>query len=255
MNFIIAAETDIGIKKATNQDSLTVKILNTEQGKMSFMLLCDGMGGLDRGEVASATLINAFDEWINNRFRELCRSPLNKEIIESEWLDIINAQNERLQDYGMKNNTTLGTTVVVLLLTETCYYLMNIGDSRAYEITDRLCQLTEDQTLVALEVSKGKITAKQAELDPRRSVLLQCVGASKSIKPDMFTGPTKKDAVYMLCSDGFRHEVTADEIFNSLNPATLLDFRIMNENARMLIELNKSRDEKDNISVAMVRTF
>lgn len=54
MNFLVSANTDVGTVKTTNQDSLDIKVLNTVQGKMVFAILCDGMGGLANGEVASA---------------------------------------------------------------------------------------------------------------------------------------------------------------------------------------------------------
>ena len=72
-----------------------------------------------------------------------------------------------------------------MLLTQTRYYIMNVGDSRAYELTDGLKQLTNDQTFVAREVALGNMTPEQALVDERRNVLLQCVGASDEVYPDM----------------------------------------------------------------------
>ena len=69
MEFLVSAQTDIGISKSTNQDSLLVRIANTAQGRISFAVLCDGMGGLSKGEVASATVIRAFDNWFNRDFQ------------------------------------------------------------------------------------------------------------------------------------------------------------------------------------------
>ena len=66
MNFYIAGQTDVGIVKSTNQDSLLVKKITTDYGGMVFAILCDGMGGLAKGELASATVIRAFDEWAQN---------------------------------------------------------------------------------------------------------------------------------------------------------------------------------------------
>ena len=63
MNFIISATTDIGTTKKTNQDSLSMKVIRTPAGRMVFAVLCDGMGGLSSGEVASATVVKAFHEW------------------------------------------------------------------------------------------------------------------------------------------------------------------------------------------------
>lgn len=256
MNYIISADTDIGIRKSTNQDSLTVKTINTSRGRMVFALLCDGMGGLEKGEVASAEVICAFDEWIKNGLQTMADTGLDEETLRTAWNSIITVQNNKIMGYGKRQGIQLGTTVVAMLITESSYYVMNVGDSRAYEITaSDIRQITRDQTFVAREIELGNMTEEQAKTDSRRNVLLQCCGASEEVYPDMFSGASKKDAVYMLCSDGFRHEVTSQEIHERLRPELLFDERSMRENARQLIEMNKYRNEQDNISVVLVRTF
>lgn len=255
MNFIISANTDIGLTKNTNQDSLSVKQINTERGRMVFAVLCDGMGGLAKGEVASASVIYAFDKWVKERFPEISALPVNEEVLKNQWNEIIQDQNRTIQAYGGRLGVKLGTTAVVMLLTSEKYYIMNVGDSRAYEISDNLYQLTKDQTFVEREVELGNMTPEQAETDPRRSVLLQCVGASDTVCPDFFVGETKTNASYMMCSDGFRHEITPQEIYDNMQPAVLLDDDSMNRNTVKLIELNKQRSERDNISVILIRTY
>ena len=255
MNFIVSARTDIGITKSTNQDSLSMRVVQTPQGKMVFAVLCDGMGGLDKGEVASAAVIRAFDNWLHNELPALCHAPIQDSAIRAQWEDIVKEQNDTIKRYGSQYGVRLGTTVVALLLTQNRYYILNVGDSRAYEISDGVKQLTADQTFVAREVAEGRMTAEQAMTDPRRNVLLQCVGASDYVYPDMFFGDVNNDAVYMLCSDGFRHEISEYEIFERLNPQVSRSESMMNEHAEELIELNKARKERDNISVALVRTF
>lgn len=255
MNFIVSARTDIGLTKNTNQDSLSIRVANTPQGRIAFAVLCDGMGGLDKGEVASASVIRAFDRWFCNDLPALCYSPLDDSTIRSQWNNIITEQNNTIKAYGARQGVKLGTTVVAMLITQNRYYILNVGDSRAYEIGDYVKQLTNDQTFVAREVALGNMTEEQAMVDERRSVLLQCVGASDEVYPDMFYGDTNSNAAYMLCSDGFRHEITVDEIFEKLNPNVLLDEQSMNANSDALIELNKARAERDNISVALIRTF
>lgn len=255
MNFIVSANTDIGLTKDTNQDSLSVKVINTDQGRIAFALLCDGMGGLAKGEVASASVIKAFDRWVAEELPFLAATPIDEEILKNQWNNIIQEQNKTIQAYGGRLGVKLGTTVVLLLITEEKYFIMNVGDSRAYEISDNLYQLTKDQTFVAREVELGNMTPEQAEVDQRRSVLLQCVGASDTVCPDFFVGNSKTNATYMLCSDGFRHEVTPQEIFDKMQPDVLLDDATMNQNTIDLIELNKQRSERDNISVVLIRTF
>lgn len=255
MNFIVSATTDIGTTKTTNQDSLCVKVINTLKGRMVFAVLCDGMGGLAKGEVASATVIRAFENWVINELPVLCRGQIEDSVIRNQWERIITEQNNRIKTYGARQGVRLGTTAVVMLITQNRYYIMNVGDSRAYELSDGIKQLTADQTFVAREVALGNMTEEEAEKDERRSVLLQCVGASDDVYPDMFFGETKENAVYMLCSDGFRHEITPEEIYASLQPNLLYDEATMQQNTVGLIELNKQREERDNISVVLVRTF
>ena len=255
MNFIVSATTDIGISKSTNQDSLSVKVINTSIGRMVFAVLCDGMGGLAKGEVASATLIQAFDNWARNELPLLCNQPLEDAVIRSQWDRIITEQNNIIKTYGARQGVRLGTTAVVMLLTQTRYYIMNVGDSRAYELTNGLKQLTADQTFVAREVALGNMTEEQAAVDERRSVLLQCVGASDEVYPDMFFGDAQVNAVYMLCCDGFRHEITPEEIYSRFQPNNMIDENSMNQASTELINLNKQRNERDNITVALIRTF
>ncbi len=255
MNFIITANTDIGITKSTNQDSTALKVMNTAQGRMAFAVLCDGMGGLAKGEVASASVIRAFDEWARTELPLLCERPIQDAEIRAQWERIVTAQNVAIGAYGARQGIRLGTTVVAMLITQNRYYLLNVGDSRAYEITDAARVLTQDQTVVAREVAMGLLTEEQAMTDPRRSVLLQCVGASPEVYPDMFYGTPKANATYMLCSDGFRHEISPEEIWNALRPEMLLDDQIMMRNTASLIELNKQRQERDNITVALIRTY
>ncbi|MEG2813717.1 MAG: serine/threonine-protein phosphatase, partial [Oscillospiraceae bacterium] len=100
MNYIISASTDVGIKKETNQDSLTVKILETPQGKMTFAVLCDGMGGLSKGEVASASVIEAFSNWALHCLPLIFQtSEINEHIIFQQWNQIIQSQNQSIMNY------------------------------------------------------------------------------------------------------------------------------------------------------------
>lgn len=251
----MAASTDIGIKKSTNEDSLAVKVYNTPRGKLVFAVLCDGMGGMEKGEVASATVVTAFVDWLTTNLEFLSTSTIEDSLIRREWDNLVRVVDEKIKTYGLKNNVTLGTTVTSMLMTEERYYICNVGDTRAYEITDKLKQITEDHTVIAREIKLGRLTPDEASNDIRRNILLQCVGASETIYPEMFFGEIKKDAVYILCSDGFRHEISPEEIFNGLGPNVMLEEEQMKRNIDYLIDVNKQRLEQDNISVIAIRTF
>ena len=141
-----------------------------------------------------------------------------------------------------------------MLFTQNKYFLMNVGDSRAYRINEGIRQLTKDQTFVAREIEAGRMTPEEAERDERRNVLLQCIGASEKVYPDFFFGKIQQDEIYMLCSDGFRHVISEDEIFAEFRPEVLENQTFMNNNALKLITLNKERMERDNISVVLIKT-
>ena len=104
------------------------------------------MGGLQKGEVASATVIKAFDKWVNEQLPILTRQTLDQSVIFSQWKDIISGQNEIIGRYGDSQGIKLGTTVVAMLITQSECYIINVGDSRAYIINDDINQITQDQT-------------------------------------------------------------------------------------------------------------
>jgi serine/threonine protein phosphatase PrpC len=221
---------------------------------MVFAVLCDGMGGAEKGEVASATLVEAFDAWMKTFLRAFPEGEIEDSEIRAQWENVVFGQNEKIIAYGIQNGILLGTTVTAMLITEKRYYILNVGDSRAYEITDTLRQLTRDQTVVAREVSLGNLTPEEAEMDSRRNVLLQCVGIKGEVCPEMYFGDTRADAVYMLCSDGFRHEISPEEFVSQYEPARMTDEEILRARSAYLIALNKQRNEKDNISVIAIKT-
>ncbi|MBO5460383.1 MAG: serine/threonine-protein phosphatase [Ruminococcus sp.] len=254
MNFMIAANSDIGIKKSTNQDSLLIKVAQTNLGKVCLGLVCDGMGGLSKGELASATVIRTFEHWFEHVFPEMLKRGFTREELRLHWDNMVLEQNQKLSAHAARQGTRMGTTIVALLVINDYYYIMNVGDSRAYMLTDQTYQLTKDQTFVQCELDAGRITPEQAKVHPQRNVLLQCVGASEVVNPDFYEGPVYPDSVFVLCSDGFRHIITPEEIYDKLNPSVLVNESVMYQNAVWLTELNKQRREVDNISVAVIRT-
>ncbi len=256
MEYIAAYHTDVGTRKETNQDSLALKVISTEEGNVAFAIVCDGMGGLAKGELASKEVIEAFNTWFDEVLTEdIQKGEFDEQKLVSQWDDIIQTQNWRLGSYGEKNHIQLGTTVSAILLYKEQYYIVHVGDSRVYELTKNVRQLTSDQTFIAREIAAGRMTPEQAKKDPRRSVLLQCVGASPVVEPEFTKGNVERDAVYMLCSDGFRHVISQEEMLEKIGPDVARDEEKMKYGAIYLTELVKNRGERDNITVAMLRTI
>lgn len=255
MDYIAAYYTDVGTSKKTNQDSLAIKVVDTKKGRIAFSIVCDGMGGLSKGELASKEVIMAFSDWFDNVLIDDVNSgSFNEERLVTQWNDIIQSQNKRLGEYGEEKGIMLGTTVSAILLYEDLYYIVHVGDSRVYCLTNKVLQLTKDQTFIAREIAAGRMTEEQAKTDPRRSVLLQCVGASQIVEPEFVKGRITKDAVYMLCSDGFRHQITEQEMLDKIGPAVVKNEQDMEYGCRFLTQTVMNRKETDNITVTVIKT-
>lgn len=255
MRFLTAYHTDVGIRKKTNQDSLLLERASTEYGDVLLAAVCDGMGGLAKGELASAALIRRLSDWFYQEFPQLLYDGLQSEKLRKSWEQLILGTNQRIAEYGKQKGISLGTTCVLFLAVDHVYYIMNIGDSRAYLLSDGLYQLTKDQTYCQREIDLGRMTPEQAAVDPQRSVLLQCVGASDVVIPDFFAGSLESGQCYLLCSDGFVHVISPQEIYQALNPMVSRDPEGMRGSLVNLTELVKARQERDNISALVLKTI
>ncbi|MBQ8350087.1 MAG: serine/threonine-protein phosphatase [Ruminococcus sp.] len=252
MEYIAAADTDIGISKKINQDSICVKSARTSQGRAALIMICDGMGGLSKGELASASVIRSFAQWFDNE--------LPYELDCWNWEDAgknaanrLQKLNQQLIDYGSRTGFQMGTTATGILAVNSQMMTFHVGDSRIYKLSYRIKQLTEDHTFVNREIKAGRMTPQQAMLDPRRNALTQCIGVTGSVSPDIRFGSIENGANYLICSDGFRHVINEQEILHVLSPERITTKSSMQAKIRELIETVKARNERDNISAAMFR--
>lgn len=260
MSFLSIAHTDVGIKKSTNQDSVLIKEASTDYGRVLLAVICDGMGGLAKGEVASATLVRAFSEWFQNEFPSVLyedskEGVIDFDVLQLNWSRLIDLTNQKIAAYGESFHAPCGTTLAALLLMNGHYYVANVGDSRVYRMNEKFYQITKDQTFVQREIDEGRMTEEEAKNHPQRNVLLQCVGASDVVVPDFFEGTYHSGDVFMSCSDGFRHLITDEEFMKVINPTQINDEQSMKNAAIYCTELNKQRKENDNISVLLIKTI
>lgn len=254
MDFFIAAHTDAGLKKQTNQDALLVKTARTAYGKCCLCVMCDGMGGLDQGEKASGAVIKAFERWFLTKLPRLLQTGIEPSLIWEQWRAVIWEVHQKLRIYGQKHGFRLGTTAAVLFITGGRYFAANIGDSRIYMIQNSIHLLTKDHTFVRYEADHGRMTDEEASCHPKKHILIRCIGASETAVPDFFEGSVSEDTVFMLCSDGFRHQISHDEFLKYLLPESICSEEAMEEKLVYLTELNKQRHETDNISAILIKT-
>lgn len=252
MHFTATADTDIGISKSVNQDSVLIKHASWSGGEILMAIVCDGMGGLSMGETASATVIRAFASWFDNDLPfELEYQDLS--VIGEKWAHMLKELNLKLLDYtSSRGLPEMGTTFTGILFLNGSYVIAHVGDSRLYRIDADIRQITEDQTFVAREIKRGAMTPEQARTDKRRNLLLQCVGAKPAVEPVLQYGKAEP-GVYLLCSDGFRHEISGQEMLQALAPGKLSGKKAMHKQTLGLIDTVKRRKEKDNISAILIK--
>ena len=122
MKYLAAVHTDVGTRRKKNQDSMIVMEAQTGTGNILFGAVCDGMGGLDRGEAASAAMIHAFADWFEARLIYIARAvrdgTFQKETLREEWSSLIENTSRCIEDYGRERHICLGTTAVGILICE-----------------------------------------------------------------------------------------------------------------------------------------
>lgn len=198
----VSAQTSAGAVRPLNEDSF--------RAAAPLFVVADGMGGHERGDVASRTAIAALAD----------RVPADAVPTVDELIDAIAAANDAVRDQSQRDGVegVSGTTLVVLALVrgsgDAPYWMAaNIGDSRLYEWTGReLTQHTVDHSFVQELVDTGRLTAEEALVHPERNVITRAVGVRADVVADIWLLPVSGEQVFLLCSDGLTRELSDDEI-------------------------------------------
>lgn len=251
---ITSKVTDVGIKKPVNQDAPIIKKAYADGADVVFLGVCDGMGGLSNGERASAEGIKLLNEWFENDLKKLVYRGLTNERVEESLRKCLQRIHESIKKDADNFGVDCGTTLSAILLYNGRYATVNIGDSRVYRLTpDGLTLLTHDHSLVQQMVDNGEITPEEAKTHKKRSILLQALGVSEEIFPDFTFGTYDLDDVFLVCSDGFRHKIEENEIYSLFNPLSITDKEDLTERTIYAVDVNKTRAEKDNITVVVAK--
>jgi PPM family protein phosphatase len=237
--------TDIGRVRPQNEDAVAFVLPSGDaDNRDSLALVADGMGGHAAGEVASALAA----EVVRRVFFELDGAPSAKLAAAFE------AANKAVFAYAQDHPECagMGTTCTALAVRDDRAWLAHVGDSRAYLLRGAsLTQLSEDHTLVAKLVRDGVLTAEEASTSEHSNVILQALGTSAKIKPDVWSEGLRLspgDAI-VLCSDGLHGAVPDRDIAEIAARLAPL------EACRSLIERALEAGGDDNISVGVFRVL
>ena len=182
--------TDIGIKRSDNQDNYWSAILKVNDTEAGVVCLCDGMGGLNNGSLASRMVVEAVRDYILREF-------------EFEGIDeVIKLVNQKILGMsGGEREKLMGTTCTFLLCYDGSYKIWHIGDSRAYLIRNgKETLLTTDHSAI----HEYNIRKQDNEYlwNKYKNKLTRCIGVKNEILPDIYEGSYNSGDVFFLCSDG-----------------------------------------------------
>lgn len=247
----IGAISDKGIVKESNQDNILVQIGEHNHHEFGLFVVCDGLGGLAFGEVASATAVKIFKKWWETKVAAFVKNTNDDEIISSLRQAVL-AANEEILDYSKKINQRVGTTISALLIIKSKYYIVHVGDSRIYSVSTNIEQLTEDHSFVAMQVKNGQLTKEEAKRSSQKNLLLQCLGVKQGIQVYTKVGRVKDDEMFIVCSDGFYNSFEDWELLRKLRVWKFTPKITLQEQTGILVDLVKERKERDNISAIII---
>lgn len=242
----LGAVTDRGKVRKDNQDSCYV-YQETEDEGVALLLVCDGMGGHNAGNVASSLAATVFAGEVRDGLKNarvtgaVCR--LMK--------DALRKANRAVYDLGKTDAQCrgMGTTLVSAVVMDGDATVMNVGDSRAYHISDgAIRQVTRDHSVVEDMVERGDITREQSINHPNKNLITRAVGTSKDVDADFFSVGLKPGDGIILCSDGLSNTVTDEEMLNAF-----LDVYTAQEACGELLELALSRGATDNVTAVILK--
>lgn len=253
MEFVACCGTDIGIYRKKNQDAVSIR-KNEIGGRQCFMAaVCDGVGGLSKGEYASRCMKERLERWFLYEFPQIAGQSDEEEIIKQRLKKIICFQNELLYEYGKQHGIRCATTVSVLVVSDEKYYIAHVGDSRIYLVTEKIRQLTEDQSFVAEALKSGKMSKEEIVKSGKENVILQSVGGDARVEVLTYCGRVRENSSFLVCSDGFYHHMDEDEIIEKFWRKRSATSRELGEKLVDQIDRLKKRGERDNISAAVIQ--
>ncbi len=235
--------TDEGLVRDHNEDYIS---WNIDSG---LIILADGMGGHNAGEVASELAVSsvkdALEEVLSPEIKDACNMDFQEVVHEA-----IVFANDEINSHAKTHPecSGMGTTIVMTLFHDDAVILGSVGDSRIYRFRKgELKQVTTDHSLVQEMIDNGYMSEEEAVNSTNRNLITRALGIAEDVKVDVIKSPIEKDDIYLLCSDGL-----SDMIDDALIFSTLVKSRQNLKRAgEELVKLAKEHGGHDNVSVIL----
>ena len=235
MGFECVSKTDVGLRRKVNEDALLVR---TERGLWA---VADGMGGHERGDVASSR--------VTQSLLELPAIDGLEELVESAVTTLQRVNDDLIELAGeAEGQKSIGSTVVGLAIADGQFRCFWAGDSRAYRLRDnQIVQLSRDHSMVQDLVDAGMLQPEEAEGHPNANIITRAVGVARDLRIDTVSGDAKPRDQFLLATDGVTRLLSDAELAAELstNPPAIA--------ARKLIDTVLARGAPDNASLIIVK--
>ena len=231
--------TDRGKIRKENQD--TLRYLLPDDGDSAILVVCDGMGGAQAGELASTL---AAEEFFGCVVDALGKGGAELAELVREGAELANhtVYSRSLKEPGTKG---MGTTLVAAIIRGDECVIVNVGDSRAYLIGNgSIMRVTRDHSLVEELVARGELTREAARTHPRKNVITRALGVDQKVKSDIFEAALHEGDILLLCTDGLSNVVLDEEILKTASSS-----RSMESLCRKLMKIALRRGAPDNVTV------
>lgn len=237
--------TDVGAVRDSNQDSCECGLFSQDS---AWAIVCDGMGGANGGNIASAVAAKEIKEFLIRGFDE----NMSRENVKSLLLNAVSGANRVVYSMAQEQEELhgMGTTAVVLLASKGLLHVAHVGDSRAYlKNKEGLSQITMDHSYVQDLVNIGQITQEEARVHPQRNIITRALGGHEIVLCDYSFFDFAPGDAALACSDG---------LSNYVDNALLSEFMEKYDRdgkalADHLIEYAVKSGGSDNITVAVIK--
>lgn len=228
---------------------------------LGIVVLADGMGGLNAGEVASSMAVHVvMEELTTYRLGDSAlpaelghqesslalEARVVRAVVENANSAVFHTAQNQIQYKGM------GTTIVAGLFYDNKLAVAHIGDSRVYRFRGGVLeQITKDHSFVQELIDKGLFTKEEARVSDKKNVVTRALGVAPSVEVECHEYLVETDDVYLMCSDGL-HDMVPDR---DIERAFIELGGNSNELAAYLVELANANGGKDNVSVMVTRVL
>ena len=235
--------TDPGCVRSQNQDVFHVEQLD----KNSLLcVVCDGMGGAKSGNVASTLAMDVFVGEVRSNWS----ASMERSALDQLLQGAVKLANFTVYDQGQQFEefAGMGTTLVAALICNKEITLVNVGDSRAYGITDNgIRRLTVDHSLVEIMVQRGELTPEEAKTYPGKNYITRAIGTESVVECDLYHMDAQRGDCILLCSDGLSNMIDDQEILFEVVHGVNKEYCCQH-----LLDIAKNRGAPDNVTGVLV---